>query len=83
MLLETDAFASRRRPRRKGVFTAALRRLRGDARPTPPWDDGAPIRSERPYYSAQAKSPTSHYNNRGEYADMRRAGTAGILPALV
>jgi len=46
MLVETDDSASRRRSRPSGVLGSPLRRFWGDARPTPPWDDSAPIRAE-------------------------------------
>ena len=46
MRVKTDAFASRRRFRRKDVLTLPLRRLLGDTGPRPPWDDSAPIRAE-------------------------------------
>ena len=46
MRVKTDAFASRRRFRRKDVLTLPLRDLLGDTGPRPPWDDSAPIRAE-------------------------------------
>jgi cyclic beta-1,2-glucan synthetase len=46
MLVETDDVSGRRRPRLESVISLPLRRLLGARRPTPPWDDGAPIRSE-------------------------------------
>ena len=46
MLVETDNFASRRRPRLESALSLPLRRLWGARGPTPPWDDGAPIRAE-------------------------------------
>ena len=46
MLVETDDFASRHRPRLESALSFPLRRLRGAYGPTPPWDDGAPIRAE-------------------------------------
>ena len=46
MLFETDNFAKQRRPRLESALSLPLRRLRGAHGPTPPWDDGAPIRAE-------------------------------------
>ena len=46
MLVETDDSASRRRSRPNRVLGSPLRRFWGAARPTPPWDDSAPIRAE-------------------------------------
>ena len=46
MLFETDNFANRRRPRLESALSLPLRRLWEAHGPTPPWDDGAPIRAE-------------------------------------
>ena len=46
MLFETDNFAKQRRPRLESALSLPLRRLWGAHGPTPPWDDGAPIRAE-------------------------------------
>ena len=46
MLVETDDAPSLRRSRPNEVPGSPPRRFWGDARPTPPWDDGAPIRAE-------------------------------------
>ena len=46
MLVETDDAPSLRRSRPNEVLGSPPRRFWGDARPTPPWDDGAPIRAE-------------------------------------
>ena len=70
MLIETDEpeSARRHRSRPNECYGLPLRRFWGDARPTPPWDDGAPIRAElfsverleehaRSLAAAQAVSP--------------------------
>jgi len=44
MLIEIDDFAGRRRPRLKSALSLRFRPWLGG--PSPPWDDGAPIRAE-------------------------------------
>ena len=46
MLVETDDFASRHRPRLVECAELSIAALAGGLGPTPPWDDGAPIRAE-------------------------------------
>ena len=46
MLVEIDDFAGRRRPRLKSALSLRFRRWLGARGPSPPWDDGAPIRAE-------------------------------------
>jgi cyclic beta-1,2-glucan synthetase len=46
MLVEIDDFAGRRRPRLKSALSLQFRRWQGARGPSPPWDDGAPIRAE-------------------------------------
>ena len=45
MLVEIDDFAGRRRPRLKSALSLRFRPWLGGG-PSPPWDDGAPIRAE-------------------------------------
>jgi hypothetical protein len=46
MLVEIDDFTGRRRPRLRGALNLQFRRWQGARGPSPPWDDGAPIRAE-------------------------------------
>ena len=46
MVVESNAFAIRRKFRHQGALISRLGRLVADAEPPPPWNDSAPIRAE-------------------------------------